>query len=263
MKAPLLGPYLQADSLFGAMAEPENRRFVATVLGALTEDPKWTPYILEQVTTGAVELRGALAWLARELQPKSYLEIGVRRGLSMAMVAARCKHVAMYGFDLWIPDYAGVPNPGPSFVESELRRVGYTGRVRFIDGDTHRTLPAFFGHRRASAFDRMRLRARRRERPAAFDLITVDGDHSLIGAYQDLHDVIPHCVVGGAVVFDDIAPDLTRVSQSALMAERGPDPRGWGDLLGVWRAVGQEFPNFRFFEYTHHPQGVGVAVRLA
>jgi len=28
--------------LFGAMAEPENRRFVATVLGGLTEDPKWT-----------------------------------------------------------------------------------------------------------------------------------------------------------------------------------------------------------------------------
>jgi len=249
--------------LFGAMAEPENRRFVATVLGALTEDPKWTTTIFEQVTAGAVELRAALAWLARELRPRAYLEVGVRRGLSMAMVAARCPNVEICGFDLWIPEYAGVSNPGPAFVQSELRKVGYARQVHFVDGDSHRTLPAFFGHRRGSLLDRMRVQRWRRGRPALFDLITVDGDHSLLGAYQDLRDVVPHCAVGGAVVFDDIAPDLTRVGRSALMAERGPDPHGWGDLLGVWRAVGQEFGNFRFFEYTHHPPGVGVAVRLA
>jgi len=38
-----------------------------------------------------------------------------------------------------------------------------------------------------------------------FDLITVDGDHSEEGAFDDLLNVIPHLNVGGILVFDDIA----------------------------------------------------------
>lgn len=251
------------ESIFEAMAGLDNRRFVQAVLQQLTRDPKWTDEIVSLVAAGAVELRGALAWLARVLQPRTYLEIGVRRGLSMAMVAARCPDVEIYGFDRWVPGYAGVANPGPAFVRRELRRVGYRGGVHFISGDTHRTLGAFFGHPESLRSQRARMRWRCPRRPAAFDLMTVDGDHSLLGAYQDLLEVMPHCRVGGVVVFDDLAPDLSRIGREALAAERGPDPHGWEDLLGVWRAVQQRFPHFRFLEYTRHPPGIGVAIRVA
>jgi len=251
------------ERLFRGMASPDNRRFVQTVLQTLTEDRRWTSEIVEQVASGRVEIRCALAWLAQTLQPRTYLEVGVRRGFSLAVVAARSPQAEIYGFDLWIPDYAGVPNPGPPFVQSELRRVGYRKTVHFVSGNTHRTLPAFFRDRRASWFDRLVMDIRWPSRPQSFDLITVDGDHSLVGAYQDLTDLMPHCAVGGAVVFDDIAPDLKRLDAAVLAAERGVDGRGWGDLLGVWRSIQREFPTFRYFEHLHDPPGIGVAIRVS
>jgi len=33
-------------------------------------------------------------------------------------------------------------------------------------------------------------------------------------------------------------------------------------LLGVWHAIQQRFPNFRYFEYLRDLPGVGVAVRM-
>ena len=35
-------------------------------------------------------------------------------------------------------------------------------------------------------------------------MITVDGDHTNLGAAQDLADVIPHVAIGGALIFDDV-----------------------------------------------------------
>lgn len=235
--------------LFQAISAGENCAFVRTVLSTLTFDPVWTQRILAQVTAGQIEVRCFLAWLARELSPRTYLEVGVRRGFSMAVVAARCPDVEICGFDSWLPGYGGVENPGPEFVQAELEKVGYRKEVYFVAGDSHKTLPSFF-------------RGRRREHSNTFDMITIDGDHSLRGAYRDLLDTMPHCSVGGVVVFDDIAPDPSQLDPGALEAERGEDPRGWGDLLGVWRAIQRQFTNFRYFEYLQNSPGVGLAVRL-
>ncbi|HLM02429.1 MAG TPA: class I SAM-dependent methyltransferase, partial [Pyrinomonadaceae bacterium] len=196
-------------------------------------------------------------WLARELQPKNYLEVGVRRGFSMAVAASRSPETEIYGFDLWLPDYAGVANPGSRFVQSELRKLGYKKKIHFISGDSHQMLPAFFsGGKTGTWKNRLKTFRAAKNRPAEFDLIVIDGDHSLLGAYQDLADTMPHCAVGGAVVFDDILPE-------ALQREKDePDPHGWGDLLGVWHAVEKQFPNFRYFEFLSDMPGVGVAVRL-
>ena len=71
--------------------------------------------------------------------------------------------------------------------------------------------------------------------------------------------------MGGAVVFDDIAPDLStlsRVELEGVKKELGEDPYGWRDLLGVWRAIQQQFRNFRYFEHVQDPPGVGLAIRL-
>jgi predicted O-methyltransferase YrrM len=248
---------IEPDDLYRQVAADENCRFVLEIMRTLVLDPVWTAPIIEAVESKRIETRCFVSWLARELQPKAYLEIGVRRGFSMAMVAARVPQADIYGFDLWAANYADVPNPGPNFVQSEMRKLGYGKKVNLINGDSHQTLPVFFRNKRAGFLDWLKLRRMSKTKPAEFDLITIDGDHTLLGAYQDLLDTMPHCSVGGAVVFDDILP-------AALKREANePDPHGWNDLLGVWHAVQQRFPNFRFFEYLRDTPGVGVAVRLS
>jgi predicted O-methyltransferase YrrM len=253
--------------LFQAVAEEENRNHVTSVMKRLTTDPVWTERIVTMVESGQIETRCFVAWLARELQPRTYLEVGVRRGFSMAMVASIASQAEVYGFDLWIPGYFGPDTPSSSFVQSEFVQSEMASlkchkKVHLITGDSHRTLPAFFGSSRASLWDKARLAWRFRQRPTTFDLITIDGDHSLLGAYQDLVDTMTHCSVGGAVVFDDIAPDCSTLDPEAVARERGEDPHSWHDLLGVWHAVQQKFGDFRYFEYTRNPPGVGLAIRL-
>jgi predicted O-methyltransferase YrrM len=252
----------EPEELFRLVATEENLRFVLKIMKALTPDPVWTPLIVEAVEAGRLETRCFISWFARELQPKTYLEVGVRRGFSMAMTAARSPQARLYGFDLWVADYAGVPNPGPEFVASELRKVGYNKKIYFFGGDSHQTLPAFFsGKSPAGAGRQTKLwnlvrSAIRKKHPGNFDLIVIDGDHTLLGAYQDLLDAMPHCSIGGAVIFDDILPG------AFCDDENGPDPHGWGNLLGVWRAVQKEFPNFVYFEYLAEMPGVGLAIRM-
>lgn len=252
---------VEPADLFRLVADEEGKS-VVRILKTLTYDPVYTKLILEQVESKRLETRCFVSWLARGLQPKTYLELGVRRGFSMAMVAAQCPEAEIWGFDLWVPNYASVDNPGPKFVQSEMERIGYKNQVNFVSGNSHRTLPAFFGTKRARLWDRLRLNWRFKQRPTHFDMILVDGDHSLLGAYQDLVDTMRYCSIGGVIIFDDIAPDYSKLNPEAVRAERGEDPFGWGDLLGVWCAVKERFPNFRYFEYVQNPPGVGLAVRL-
>jgi len=236
---------VRAEDLFHSIGHDENREFVLGVLDRLTPDPVWTMHIINAVRSKKVETRCVVSWLARELQPDTYLEVGVRRGFSMAMVAARRPMIDIYGFDMWVHNYAGTANPGPEFVQSELSRIGYKKNVKFKNGSSHSTLPTFL------------------KSTKSIDLITIDGDHSLLGAYQDLIDLMPHCAVGGVVVFDDIAPDVSSIDPKALARERGDDPNGWRDLLGVWHAIQKKFSNFLYFQYLSDPPGVGIGVRLS
>ena len=153
------------------------------------------------------DLYTTLSGLASVLKPRAYLEIGVRRGHSMAIVAAHAPGCELYGFDLWVGNYAGLENPGKACVAEQLRRVDFAGRVEFVDGDSARTVPAFLGSR-PDLF---------------FDLITVDGDHSPRGARVDLQHVLPRLKVGGAVVFDDLInpshPELRRVWDETVASD--------------------------------------------
>ncbi len=247
---------VESEKFYRQVAADENRQFVLKIMRDLVPDPVWTQPIIEAVESKRIETRCFVSWLARELLPKTYLEVGVRRGFSMAMVAARSPEAEIYGFDLWIPNYADAPNPGPDFVQSEMRKIGYEKKIHHFNGNSHQTLPAFFRNEKAGIRDWLKFGLMAKTRPANFDLIMIDGDHSLLGAYQDLLDTMPHCAVGGAVIFDDILP-------GALKREEGEaDPHGWGNLLGVWHAIQRRFPNFRYFEYHRDIPGVGVAVRL-
>lgn len=160
------------------------------------------------------------------IQPRRYLEIGVRRGRSACIVARACPTVDIAAFDMWIQNYAGIENPGSAFVASELKKHGHVGEIAFFDGNSHETVPAYF----------------RRHPDAKFDLITVDGDHSEEGALDDLCNVIPHLAPGGVLVFDDISHPLHPF------------------LVDVWRTALQRFPQLSGFEFTETGYGVAFAI---
>lgn len=164
---------------------------------------------------------------AQLVRPESYLEIGVRRGRSMAMVAATCPACDIVGFDIWIPDYAGMPNPGPDFVRSEMTKLGHQGDLQLLSGDSHETIPAYLAQHPDSFFD----------------LVSVDGDHSRKGAKQDLRDILPRIKVGGVLVFDDIChPSLPY-------------------LADIWRRVIVADGRFATWEFVELGYGVACAIR--
>lgn len=167
------------------------------------------------------------AYAAAELlRPTAYLEIGVRRGRSMAAVALAAPAGRFVGFDRWTPNYAGMPNPGPDFVREELRRIGHRGPLDLVSGNSHETVPAYL----AAHPD------------AFFDLIVVDGDHSNAGAAEDIACVLPRLKVGGALLFDDIS-------------------HGKHTLVAVWRHFFVDNPRFSAWEFRDLGYGIGVAVR--
>jgi len=173
------------------------------------------------------DINTALLGLAATLAPADYLEIGVRRGRSLAMVASRVPACRVVACDLFLENYANMENPGPDFVRSELGRVGFGGSIEFVIGDSAAVLPSYF-EQHPSLF---------------FDLITVDGDHTERGARIDLQNVLPRLKIGGALVFDDLSnsahPELERVWKMTVVADR----------------------RFSTFSFTDVGFGVGIAIR--
>ena len=174
------------------------------------------------------DITTVLAAAARLLRPRSYLEIGVRRGRSAAVVAAGAPECDIVAVDLWNEGYAGMENPGPELVREQLGRAGHRGSIRFVSGDSHAQLPRLFAA----------------EPRLTFDLITVDGDHSTGGARRDIEDVLPRLRVGGALVFDDVShrahPDLARVWERSVARHRRYatwtfDDIGYGVAVAVRR----------------------------
>ncbi len=228
----MVGP----QTLGGAATHPDTLRAAMAVVERLEPDD-YIRYLSRYYRTGLERYGSAwryadivtvLAACARLLRPERYLEIGVRRGRSLAVVAAACPDCALVGFDLWDkPTYAGMPNPGPEFVRAELARLGHRGPLELIKGDSRQTVPAYL-----------------EAHPEAwFDLITVDGDHSEEGAAADLRLVLPRLKLGGVVVFDDICHPAHPY------------------LHQVWRREVASDRRFACWEYTELGYGVALAVR--
>ena len=172
------------------------------------------------------DINTVLFSIGKNLDVKNYLEIGVRRGRSMCVLSSQSNNVDIYGFDMWIPNYTGVDNPGKEFVKSELNKVGHRGNITFIDGDSKKTVPEFF----------------KNNPDLFFDVITVDGDHSLKGATVDLKNVIKKLKVGGILVFDDISshehPYLFKVWKKVIMSRKDFYTWEFSDVgLGVAFAI--------------------------
>ncbi|MGB2696045.1 MAG: class I SAM-dependent methyltransferase [Dehalococcoidia bacterium] len=231
---PRLVQFPNAMTFAAAATSGEANQFVASIMEKLspsaTAEGQYAYYRLSQGQFGEywryADLPTALWAAATLIDPTSYLEIGVRRGRSAAVLAAIRPDCAIYGFDLWVDDYAGDPNPGPDFVREELRKVGHRGSVELVSGDSKDTVPAFL-----------------REHPTLyFDVITVDGDHSLIGAATDIANALPRLKVGGILLFDDIA--RARI------------------LKRVWAKAVKRDSRFVTWEFTDVGYGIGAAIRI-
>lgn len=271
--------YLQErlDRIQGLLGERSVLEATLTTMEALSPDPVNGPALLAYLREGILaddgrtEIRSALRALARALQPRSYLEIGTRRGWSLAQVAAECPQVRAWAVDLWIPAYGAVANPGPGFVHEELERVvpGFEGRCHYIDGNSHDVLPLFLGQ--PGVFPRtpeeLAVMRQSESRPRCFDLVTVDGDHTAAGAWWDLCDVMPHVALGGAVVFDDLvdASDerLGDVARCSRAGRQAPPNDLRPSLLHVWRRIQDEFPNFIYLERLDAKPPLGIAIRMS
>ncbi len=165
--------------------------------------------------------------LSKFLKPESYLEIGVRKGRSLAMVASNSPTCDLYCFDLWQENYAGIENPGEEFVRNELDKVGYKGVAHFINGDSHLMLNPFF----------------KSNKDLFFDMITVDGDHTYYGAARDIIDVLPRLKIGGILIFDDISHPQHDY------------------LLKLWNLLIKSNKRFSTFEFKELGYGVAYAIR--
>jgi predicted O-methyltransferase YrrM len=199
------GATLTPATLAQAGAAPEAVAFVIELLGKLT--PSEETEAQQARYQGLREQFGAylryadlntVLWAAATLlRPKSYLEIGVRRGRSAAVVGAVTPDCAIYGFDLWQEVYFADPNLGPDFVRDELRRAGHRGPVELVSGSSAETVPAYL-----------------REHPDLyFDIVTIDGAKAFEIVASDYASTLPRVKVGGVVVTDDLAyaPQLGRI----------------------------------------------------
>ena len=209
----------------------------ARKLYGLLSDDDYTLYLKSYYDAGLkrfgkgwkyADIITVLITLAELLKPRTYLEIGVRRGRSACAVGRFAPRCELTLLDRWKKkNYADMENPGPDLVRKELERVGHKGEKHFVVGDSHQVLQK---HLDANP-------------DLYFDLVTVDGDHTAEGAAQDLREVLPRVSVGGALVFDDIAH------------------RKHPHLVEVWKSVVESDPRFASYRFSDLGYGIGFAIR--
>ncbi len=224
-----------ADTFKSMCSSPDSIRKTMDILRQLTPD-EFISFLLRFYDHGLANFNErwvysdmivSLTGICRSMKVENYLEIGVRRGRSMAMVASQNPDCHIVGFDMWIQDYVGIQNPGPDFVRGEMKKVGFKGNLELVSGNSQKTVPDYF-----------------KSHPNAyFDIINVDGDHTRRGASIDIRHVIPRLKRGGVLVFDDI------VNQYHPF------------LMDVWNKEVKKTGRFSTYEFTDSGYGVAIAVK--
>jgi len=227
---------ISPQSIARRASSAQTLRAVSDLCAELRNDP-YTNYVAEFYRRGLaaagddwffMDIVSVLFAVSSMGQPENYLEIGVRRGRSACAVAKASPGVDIFAFDMWQQNYASNENPGPELVRAELARFGHRGAITFVEGDSHKTIPMFMA-----------------ENPdLTFDLITVDGDHSIEGAIDDLNNVAPRLRVGGVLVFDDTG-----------------NPYCHG-LTEVWKDFLTRHKDFSGYTFGELGTGLSFAIRL-
>jgi hypothetical protein len=98
------------DRLYRALYDRANKQRVYRIINRLTPD-RWLAEDLvtyrhaSSHETAWFDSVTLLNWCARHLRPATYLEVGVRRGRSMAQVLGESLDTRAFGFDLWVAGY--------------------------------------------------------------------------------------------------------------------------------------------------------------
>lgn len=164
-----------------------------------------------------------LRGLHERLAPRTYLEIGVAQGHSLAL--SRCRSI---GID-------------PEFLVNQ-QIVAPTSLVRMTSGEYFESLE--------------RTGARPfRERP--IDLAFIDGMHHFEYALRDFIGVERYCAPASVVAFDDVLPrDLEE-------AARGGEPPDWaGDVFRIAAALAANRPDLRLLTVATEPTGTLLVTGL-
>jgi len=195
------------------------------------------------------DIRTSARVLSNLIKPERYLEIGTRRGWSLAQVLIEAPQAQCYIFDMWVDKYADAQGSPTHVLEKMQQITGAEPRLVFINGNSHSTLPLFFQGKMGIT------------PPESFDLITVDGDHSLLGAWEDLYDIFPKVRVGGAILFDDL--DYAGEPYAGVSEyERDPMPSSVKTLRDVWHQFQARYPNFIFIDCFNLRFQAGIAIRM-
>ena len=214
------------------LAQPQYIDFTFDALSQMADEPVNKPRLMAWLADGVekhdgrYELRTALTSIAAWSKPKSYLEIGVFRGWSLAQVVRQAPNVNVVACDMWIGGYASAANPGPDFVRSEIERVApkWSGSIEFRSIDS-----------KDLTLD------------SDFDLITVDGDHSVPGTFADLRLTMQHLAPGGYLLLDDLVDSA----------------EGGGSIRDVWAQIKLEFPDYEYIDNLDSIVPLGIAHRKA
>lgn len=126
-----------------------------------------------------------LAAHCRRYSPNSYLEIGTREGDSLRAVLDNSPTLSrVVCADTWGGKYGGTERGSHSHIDEIVSQYDNVDSFRCLDGDSKFTIPQISDER--------------------FDLILVDGDHSVDGARADLINVSSLVSPGGFVLLHDI-----------------------------------------------------------
>jgi predicted O-methyltransferase YrrM len=134
-----------------------------------------------------MNLHEYLEQYCKQYHPSTYLEIGTREGNSLKVVLTNSKNInEVFVCDTWGSLYGGTGKANHSHISDMINKVGYTGKINYLDGDSKIEIPKLNNNN-------------------YFDLILVDGDHSAEGGLLDLENVLQLAKRGGGcILFHDI-----------------------------------------------------------
>lgn len=218
------------DQLLQALDDRERVLFLLDVLSKLTYSSGQIGMLKREWpakdAAGQWDIYFVLSAFTQLFHPHRYLEIGTCRGVSAACVVAVNPSIEIWTYDNWStsPYGPGSPNLGAGFVDIELKKLGYSGKIHFNGTGANVT---------------------QLDSSLKFPMVLVDGDHSEDGATIDLNNTVDFVAPGGIIVFDDI------------VHKKLPH------LMKVWEAFKEKHSSDFIFAQSSFRVGCGIGMRRA